>query len=476
MTRFYRNGEADEMLFVHEGRGTLETIFGPIEYGPGDYLVIPIGTTYRVIPAEGEAQRMLWVESPSAIVPPKRYRNDFGQLLEHSPYCERDLRPPAEMDAHTEAGDFVIEVKTRGRVTAYHYQHHPFDLVGWDGHLWPFAFNISDFEPITGRVHQPPPVHLTFQPRNYVICSFVPRKFDYHPLAIPAPYNHSNINSDEVIYYVAGNFMSRRGVDISSFTVHPAGIPHGPHPGTVEASIGKEATEELAVMIDTFHPLTLTRQAGEMEDPAYPFTLAARRVTPRPRPASSPSAVPRPSRIEPMAGADRGRRRGRRARRLRQPERIGVAERVRLAPSASAQMHSQPGRNRLRLRADRSSGPRRRTCRSDWDMARALWRTGVLPVPGRGLRLVCRRIYPVGWRADMGPYRPVYGRVRRTSCDRISRCPAAWPSSGPLAIRTSGRNGATRHGRWSLSRRRTATSSYSPRPWLSPARLRRPGW
>ena len=148
----------------------------------------------------------------------------------------------------------MIEVKTRGRITAYHYRHHPFDLVGWDGHLWPFAFNIGDFEPITGRVHQPPPVHLTFQPRNYVICSFVPRKFDYHPLAIPAPYNHSNINSDEVIYYVAGNFMSRRGVDISSFTIHPAGIPHGPHPGSVEASIGKEATEELAVMIDTFHP------------------------------------------------------------------------------------------------------------------------------------------------------------------------------------------------------------------------------
>jgi homogentisate 1,2-dioxygenase len=272
MTRYYRNGEADEMLFVHEGRGTLETIFGPIEYGPGDYLVLPIGTTYRVIPAAGEAQRMLWVESPSAIVPPKRYRNDFGQLLEHSPYCERDIRPPAEMDANLETGDFVIEVKTRGRVTAYHFDHHPFDLVGWDGHLWPFAFNISDFEPITGRIHQPPPVHLTFQPRNYVICSFVPRKFDYHPLAIPAPYNHSNINSDEVIYYVAGNFMSRRGVDISSFTVHPAGIPHGPHPGTVEASIGREATEELAVMIDTFHALQLTRQAGEMEDPAYPFS------------------------------------------------------------------------------------------------------------------------------------------------------------------------------------------------------------
>jgi homogentisate 1,2-dioxygenase len=272
MNRFYRNGEADEMLFVHEGHGTLETVFGPITYRPGDYLVIPIGTTYRVIPAEDEPQRMLWLECPSILEPPRRYRNEYGQLLEHAPFCERDIRPPAEMDAHTESGEFVVEVKTRGRVTAYHHEHHPFDLVGWDGYLYPYAFNIEDFEPITGRVHQPPPVHQTFQARNFVVCSFVPRKFDYHPLAIPAPYNHSNINSDEVIYYVAGNFMSRRGVDISSFTVHPAGIAHGPHPGTVEASIGREATEELAVMIDTFHPLHLTRQAGELEDPAYPFS------------------------------------------------------------------------------------------------------------------------------------------------------------------------------------------------------------
>ena len=272
MTRFYRNGEADEMLFVHEGHGTLETIFGPIDYRPGDYLVIPIGTTFRVVPAQGEAQRMLWLECPTNLEPPKRYRNEYGQLLEHSPYAERDIRPPAEMDASTESGEFVVEVKTRGRVTAYHFTHHPFDLVGWDGFLYPYAFNIEDFEPITGRIHQPPPVHQTFQARNFVVCSFVPRKFDYHPLAIPAPYNHSNINSDEVIYYVAGNFMSRRGVDTSSFTVHPAGIPHGPHPGTVEASIGKEATEELAVMIDTFHPLHLTRQAAALDDPAYPFS------------------------------------------------------------------------------------------------------------------------------------------------------------------------------------------------------------
>jgi homogentisate 1,2-dioxygenase len=261
----------DEMYFVHTGSGTLETNFGPIDYRPGDYLVIPIGTTYRLLPGD-DAQRMLWLECPGTLEPPRRYRNEYGQLLEHAPYCERDIRQPAEMAPHTETGDFVVEVKKGGRLTAYHYAFHPFDLVGWDGYLYPYAFNIEDFEPITGRVHQPPPVHQTFQARNFVVCSFVPRKFDYHPLAIPAPYNHSNINSDEVIYYVAGNFMSRRGVSISSFTVHPAGIPHGPHPGTVEASIGKEATEELAVMIDTFHPLRLTRQAGEMDDPAYPYS------------------------------------------------------------------------------------------------------------------------------------------------------------------------------------------------------------
>ena len=253
--RFYRNGVADEMLFVHEGTGVCDTVFGPLRYGPGDYLVLPIGTTWRLEPDAGSEQRMLYLEAPSEIEPPKRYRNDYGQLLEHSPYSQRDLHAPDEVGPRDEAGDFVIDVRSADRITAYHYRHHPFDVVGWDGYLWPFRFNIGDFQPITGRVHQPPPVHQTFQARNFVVCSFVPRKFDYHPLAIPAPYNHSNINSDEVIYYVAGNFMSRRGVEIASFTLHPAGIPHGPHPGTVEASIGKEATEELAVMVDTFHPL-----------------------------------------------------------------------------------------------------------------------------------------------------------------------------------------------------------------------------
>ena len=208
---FYRNGAADEMLFVHEGEGLMHTVFGPLRYGPGDYLVLPIGTTWRLDPDAGSAQRMLYLECPSEIEPPKRYRNDYGQLLEHSPYSQRDIRLPAAVPPRTDGGEFQVLVKMRDRLTAYHYAHHPFDVVGWDGYLWPFAFNIGDFEPITGRVHQPPPVHQTFAARNFVVCSFVPRKFDYHPLAIPAPYNHSNINSDEVIYYVAGNFMSRRG-------------------------------------------------------------------------------------------------------------------------------------------------------------------------------------------------------------------------------------------------------------------------
>jgi len=269
---FYRNGEGDELLYVHEGTGILRTNFGDLAYHPGDYLVLPIGTTWRLEPDQGSFQRMLFLECPSEIEPPKRYRNDYGQLLEHSPYSQRDIRIPEFREPTNEHGDYRVIVRARGRHTAYHFATHPFDVVGWDGYLWPFAFDIADFQPITGRVHQPPPVHQTFAARNFVVCSFVPRKFDYHPLAIPAPYNHSNINSDEVIYYVAGNFMSRRGVGIASFTLHPAGIPHGPHPGTAEASIGKEATEELAVMVDTFRPLWLTKQAAALENPGYPFT------------------------------------------------------------------------------------------------------------------------------------------------------------------------------------------------------------
>ncbi len=269
---YYRNGEGDELLFVHEGTGVLRTSFGDLGYHPGDYLVLPIGTTWRLDPDDGVAQRMLYLESPSELEPPRRYRNEYGQLLEHAPYSQRDIRVPELREPHRDQGDYRVIVRARGRHTAYHFASHPFDVVGWDGYLWPLAFDIANFQPITGRVHQPPPVHQTFGGHNFVVCSFVPRKFDYHPLAIPAPYNHSNINSDEVIYYVAGNFMSRRGVGIASFTLHPAGIPHGPHPGTVEASIGKEATEELAVMVDTFRPLFLTRQAAELENPSYPYT------------------------------------------------------------------------------------------------------------------------------------------------------------------------------------------------------------
>ena len=272
---FYRNGEADEMLFVHEGtRHASRAIFGPMRYGPGDYIVIPIGTTWRLEQDEGVgAPHPLYSSRRPRSCRPSATATTTASCSSTRRICQRDIRVPEEAAPRDESRRLRdLGSSVRGRITAYHYRHHPFDVVGWDGYLYPYIFNIGDFEPITGRVHQPPPVHQTFAGRNYVVCSFVPRKFDYHPLAIPAPYNHSNINSDEVIYYVAGNFMSRRGVEISSFTVHPAGIPHGPHPGTVEASIGKEATEELAVMVDTFHPLNITRQAAELDDGAYPYS------------------------------------------------------------------------------------------------------------------------------------------------------------------------------------------------------------
>jgi homogentisate 1,2-dioxygenase len=272
MNYFYRNAQGDELLFVHEGQGTLETTFGVLPYSEGDYLVIPRGTTWR-LQASGDGQRLLVVEAyGGAIQPPKRYRNQFGQLLEHSPYCERDLRPPTELPVHDERGEFDVRVRVNDEVMTYTYDFHPLDVVGWDGFLYPYAFSIHDFEPITGRVHQPPPVHQTFEGPNFVVCSFCPRKLDYHPEAVPVPYNHSNIDSDEMIYYVSGNFSSRKGVEISSITLHPRGIPHGPHPGTVEKSLGAENTEELAVMVDTFRPLKLGRAAEAMDDPQYPFS------------------------------------------------------------------------------------------------------------------------------------------------------------------------------------------------------------
>ncbi len=270
MTYFYRNGASDEVVFVHEGSGTLESELGEVVFKEGDYVVIPRGITHRF--AFKEKPRLFIVETHSPIQTPKRYRNEFGQLLEHSPYCERDIRPPQHLVTKEEKGAFEVHVKKGNLIARYEYDYHPFDVVGWDGFYFPFAFSIYDFEPITGRIHQPPPVHQVFEAHNVVICNFVPRLFDYHPQAIPAPYNHSNIDSDEVLYYVDGNFMSRRGIDVASLTLHPGGIPHGPHPGTVEKSIGAKETNEYAVMIDTFKPLHLTVEAMQFDDANYPMS------------------------------------------------------------------------------------------------------------------------------------------------------------------------------------------------------------
>lgn len=270
---FFKNADADEMLFIHEGSGVLQTMYGNLVFGPGDYLVIPRGTIYQ-IHFDGPQNRLFIVESFSPIRFPKKYLSKFGQLLEHSPFCERDIRPPANLVTYDEPGDFLIQVKKKGELYGIHYASHPFDVVGWDGCCYPFAMSIHDFEPITGRVHQPPPVHQTFEAANFVVCSFCPRLFDYHPQAIPAPYNHSNIDSDEVLYYVEGDFMSRKHVTRGMITLHPAGIPHGPHPGAVEKSLGARETNELAVMVDTFHPLKLTRAALEIENDGYVMSWA----------------------------------------------------------------------------------------------------------------------------------------------------------------------------------------------------------
>lgn len=275
MSYWYRCAQGDELIFVHQGKGVLESQYGILLYQPGDYLVIPTGVLWRILPDADTPQQMLVVEAQGHLEPPQRYLNRYGQFLEHAPYCERDIRPPAELIAHDETGEFAVHIKAHGYITRYLYHHHPLDVVGWDGHLYPYALNIQDFEPVTGRIHQPPPVHQTFAGPQFVICSFVPRLFDYHPLAIPAPYNHSNVDSDEVIYYAAGNFMSRRGIEAGSITFHPSGIPHGPHPGTYEGSIGKERTDELAVMIDTFRPLKLTTQASQFEDTNYLYSWNA---------------------------------------------------------------------------------------------------------------------------------------------------------------------------------------------------------
>jgi homogentisate 1,2-dioxygenase len=265
---FYKNTDADEVLFIHRGTGTLRTLLGNIPFSYGDYLVVPRGMIYQ-IEFDTEDNRLFIVEGYQPVYTPKRYRNHFGQLLEHSPFCERDIRLPQDLETHDELGDFVVKVRKQGMIHELIYASHPFDVVGWDGYNFPYAFSIHDFEPITGRVHQPPPVHQTFESDGFVICSFCPRIYDYHPDAIPAPYNHSNIDSDEVLYYVDGDFMSRNDIEAGHISLHPAGIPHGPHPGAYERSIGKKDTAELAVMVDTFKPLKVTKEAMNIADDKY---------------------------------------------------------------------------------------------------------------------------------------------------------------------------------------------------------------
>ncbi len=265
---FFKNADADEMLFVHRGKGTLRTMYGSIPFEYGDYLVIPRGTTYQ-LSFESSDNRLLYIESFSPIRTPRRYRNDSGQLLEHSPFCERDFKLPMDLETHDEKGEFLVNIKKNGLMYPYTYATHPFDLVGWDGYCYPVGFSIFNFEPITGRVHMPPPIHQQWEGNNFVVCSFVPRLYDYHPQAIPAPYHHSNIDSDEILYYVDGDFMSRNNIQKGQLTLHPAGIPHGPHPGAIERSIGKKETGEMAVMIDPFHQLSITTEAMKIEVKDY---------------------------------------------------------------------------------------------------------------------------------------------------------------------------------------------------------------
>ncbi len=265
---FFKNSGAHEMIFVHKGEGTFKSMYGQIRFSYGDHIIIPRGIIYQ-LEFDDEDNRLFIVESFTPMYFPKRYMNRVGQLLEHSPFCERDIRKPQNLETFDEKGDFLIKIKRDDHIWPYHYETHPFDLIGWDGYLYPYAFSIHDFEPITGRVHQPPPVHQTFETPTFVVCAFVPRLYDYHPEAIPAPYNHSNVDSDEVLYYVDGEFMSRKHVEKGMITLHPTGIVHGPHPGAVEKSIGKKETPELAVMVDTFKPLKITEDALKIEDKDY---------------------------------------------------------------------------------------------------------------------------------------------------------------------------------------------------------------
>jgi len=287
MPYHYKNGQGDECVFVHFGSGVVHTMFGTVRFGPKDYIVLPKGTIYRMVfdpladkdrPANKLREEMPYGKfivietcNGSHITPPPRYLSKkSAQFLEHAPYCERDLRLPQLPLTHDETGEFEVRVKARDHMHSYVYHYHPLDVVGWDGCYFPYVFNIDDFSPITGELHMPPPIHQTFEAHNFVICSFCPRALDFHPNAIRVPYNHSNIDSDEVLYYVEGNFGSRRGISQGSMTLHPQGIPHGPHPGTIEASLAAHRTDELAVMCDTFRPLYVTKAAVALDDPKYP--------------------------------------------------------------------------------------------------------------------------------------------------------------------------------------------------------------
>jgi homogentisate 1,2-dioxygenase len=270
----YRDADGDLCVYIESGTGVLESVFGTLPFGPGDYVIVPTGTTHRWV-VQDPPVRALVIEARGHVGPPKHYLSKHGQLLEHAPYCERDLRGP-EGPLLVEAGETDVLVRRRGQLTTFTYPSHPFDVVGWDGCLYPWALSIHDFEPITGRLHQPPPVHQTFAGPGFVICSFVPRLLDYHPDAVPIPYNHANVDSDEVLFYVGGDFTSRAGsgIGMGSISLHPSGFVHGPQPGSVEVALGRAATDELAVMVDTFAPLDLASGIDALDDPAYPWSWA----------------------------------------------------------------------------------------------------------------------------------------------------------------------------------------------------------
>lgn len=281
MDYWYKNGQGDECIFIHFGSGTVYSSMGTLKFGPKDYIIMPKGVTYKMEfeppKGDGPANKFLVIETAngSHILPPPRYiSKKTSQFLEHAPYCERDLRLPELPLTYDEAGEFEVRIKARQQIHSYIYDYHPLDVVGWDGCYYPYIFNIDDFSPIVGKHHMPPPTHQTFEAHNFVICSFCPRLLDFHPQAIPVPYNHSNLDSDEVLYYVEGNYKARKGIEVGSITVHPQGIPHGPHPGTVEKSLGKTYTDELAVMCDTFRPLFPTKHALALDDEAYPRSWA----------------------------------------------------------------------------------------------------------------------------------------------------------------------------------------------------------